>query len=186
MSFGSGVPPLASPPPILPEERGEERRERPSAWVPPSGHLAPGTIPGRIEVVLFVLSSVGYLLIVALLDIISTASQVGLGTDAGTIQMVRVILTDFGWLGMLAVAFFLWFLPWLTGISVRPRILVQTHLVLENTALLAYLVTALSLGASAGVAEALLVLASLSYVAVGISLLLTLVLVLQDWRSGML
>jgi hypothetical protein len=187
MAWSSGIPTVAPPdrPPESTEPEPGRSRGRPSAWVPPSGQLAAGPDATKVDVLLYLLAGTGFLLLYLLLIVLSALEDLGrFGTGLAGFLELRDAVLGLGFVGLVTVGFAFWFFPTFSGIPIRPRAAIRTHLVIEGLALTGFVVAGLALGATATLANLLLIVAAVSYLLVAIPILFALFLALGNWRAG--
>ncbi|MCI4364003.1 MAG: hypothetical protein L3K13_06875 [Thermoplasmata archaeon] len=189
MSWSSGIPTVAPSerPPESAEAEPGRPRGRPSAWVPPSGHLAAGPDATRVDVLLYLLAGTGFLLLFLILTVLTAFDELGrVAGSLGNLLELREAVLGLGFVGLVTVGFAFWFFPTFSGIPIRPRAALRAHLVLETVSLLGYVVLGLAQGASDPLPTVLLVAAALSYLLVVVPILLAIFLALGNWRAGLL
>jgi hypothetical protein len=140
----------------------------------------------RIDTVMLLSTGTAYLLFAALLVLLEAIHAAVTNSTASTsLQDLRGVLVSFGWLGMMAGGFILYFLPLTVGIPYRPAWVARAHLVVANIGLLGYSGAVLVSG-NMGMADVFLALVALSYILFAIPLVLALVIAAQEWRAGVL
>jgi hypothetical protein len=189
MAWSSGIPTVASAARPASSTEGETGgpRARPSAWVPPSGQMAPGPDATRGDVLLYLLAGTGFLLVYLLLVILSALEELGRGgSSVATLLELRNVALGLGFVGLVLVGFAFWFFPTFSGIPIRPRAAVRVHLGVETASLAAYVLCGLAYGSASASANLFLIIAAGSYALVTVPILVALYLAIGDWRAGLL
>ncbi|MCI4335285.1 MAG: hypothetical protein L3K04_06665 [Thermoplasmata archaeon] len=189
MGWSTGIPSVSATDRSAPSPQpgGSPGGDRPSAWVPSSGQRTGGAEVARGEALVYLLAGAGYLVLFVVLVVVSALDQWGSGSRSlDALLQSRDAVLGLGWVGMFTTGLTVWLLPTLTGIPVRPRPLIRTHLAMANMALVLYLIADLGFGAGSSITNLFLIIAALSYVLIAIPLLRALLLAIGDLRAGLL